>query len=154
MTAALDELREMAARVAVSELVYRYCRAFDTADAAALEQLLAPDVVVVSGGTYVGREAATAYFLRSWSEIDSVRHHVSNVIVELDTTGAWVTSYFMSVLDVGGEPRIAFGTYRDRLETRDGSWVFVEKHHDLESYGPFADGWSRTSHTPWPEDRG
>lgn len=129
------ELWEQIAREEIRDLVARYTHLGDGGRVAQVADLFEPDgVLEISGAPepHVGREAIAA-FLGGLAEghvaepgITYVRHHVSNVLIDLTSrTEASGRSYWLVVNNRG---LWRWGRYRDVYrEAPDGRWRFARR---------------------------
>lgn len=131
------ERTDLLSREAIRDLLARYTWAGDRGRSAELAALFTADGVLDvgdHGGRWEGRErieaelAAVAERVVASGEATSpVRHHVSSVVIDLDTHAvATVRSYFLVLTDVGVDH---WGRYRDQVtETAPGgTWQFQER---------------------------
>jgi uncharacterized protein (TIGR02246 family) len=130
---------EIAARVAIGDLLARYVRCADSGRSGELAALFARDGVLRTDADEVrGRDAIAAYLEAQKASLAAgggrIRHHVSSVRVDLeDEDHAGAVSYFLALTAVGLDH---WGTYRDRLERSDGRWRFAERAARVEGSAP------------------
>jgi SnoaL-like domain len=138
--AAEAALRDLLDRVAIREVLARYCRAADRCDEELLRSCYHQDAL-----DRHGRFAGSADDFASWviqvqrTSSITTQHAVSNVVIELAGSTAWVESAFtaMHVRPAGegfDEPFLDtfWGRYVDRFEQRDGVWAIASREvvHD------------------------
>ena len=135
-------------RFAILDVLARYSRALDTADAEGYAALFAPDgVCEIAGDEYVGREAIGAYIKRltgveTWA---GIRHHNTQVLFEAGDGERCRVSCYSTIMflhrDGSVETRLQ-GFYRDVMVKLEGLWYFAERRWELwdldklESYRP------------------
>lgn len=134
---------ELAAKQAITEVLYRYCRGLDRMD-----RELA-DTVWHADGTahYVGMYEGSGQGFLDWvwvqhQALTRHSHQITNVLIEVDGDRAASEAYVTVALRIKvGDDRtdiVSRGRYLDRWSRRDGRWaidgrVFVE---DLQSVAP------------------
>jgi uncharacterized protein (TIGR02246 family) len=140
------ERTDLLSREAIRDLLGRYTWAGDQGRAAELAALFTTDGVLDvgdHGGRWEGREriereltAVTERVAASSSTPGPVRHHVSSVLIDLDTHAqATVRSYSLVLTDAGVDH---WGRYRDQVvETAPGgSWQFQERVVRVDGHAP------------------
>lgn len=127
---------------AIKNLVYSYAEFLDLGDFDSLAALFADAVVTMAGSDHEFRGAAAVRSLieqtvQLYDGIPRTKHVVTNLIVELDATGATAVarSYYTALQghpDLPLQPILA-GRWHDRLEKVHGGWRFTERliHSDL-----------------------
>lgn len=143
MSVATPGPEEVAARLAITDVLHRYCRAMDRMD-----RELALSCWHV-GGTdehaplFVG--TAEGFVDWVWQIHDLMlltRHVLSNIQIEVDGDRAWSESYWDVLLRVRDERGMTDimggGRYLDYLECRDGLWAIVHRRsvHDWDRVDP------------------
>jgi hypothetical protein len=134
-----DTMQRLADRVAIEEVLYRYCRGVDRCDVDELAAVYHPDGTD-DHGTFTGNgrdfaEWACAGGRQFWS---ASHHSVHNVIVDwVDDDSAEVESYVLAFnqRDPGverpdggaGRVEVFAGRYLDRFERRDGVWRIAHR---------------------------
>ncbi len=142
---------ELVAREAIRETVAEYAHCADSGRFADVAALFAVDGVLEVRGEppLQGREAIRAFLesvgthLRSSSAIPIIRHHVSNLTIDVASpTEAHGACYFLAVTEHGVDH---WGRYRDRYAPQDDTWLFA--HRLARTDGTTPGGWaaSRTS---------
>lgn len=124
------ELRRLADRIAVGEMVPRFATAMDAHDEAALRGLFTPEMLIeFAGGAFRGRDGCIEG-LRATGFAHAASHHlIASHRVHVDGDRASAVAYFHSVhLDDAERPEIHAdhgGWYLARFaRTRDG-WRFT-----------------------------
>lgn len=140
----MDDIRQIADRQALAELVALYCRAVDRRDFALLRRLYHPDATHDHGGLFRGtREEFLAFLSRAMDDV--VTHHfVGNALFSLDGDHAEGEVYTINHHVIGKESRrdyVAGGRYLDRYIRHEGAWVFFERRRliDWAHEAPTAD---------------
>jgi hypothetical protein len=133
-------LHDLLDRAAIREVLVRYCRAADRCDEELLRSCYHQDAL-----DRHGRFAGTADDFASWviqvQRTSSIvtQHAVSNVVIELAGSVAWVESAFIAThirpaADGFDKPFVDtfWGRYVDRFEKRAGVWAIASREvvHD------------------------
>jgi uncharacterized protein (TIGR02246 family) len=124
-------------RFAILDVLARYSRALDTADAEGYAALFAPDgVCEIAGDEYVGREAIATYIKRLTS-VDTwagFRHHNTQILFEEGDGHSCRVSCYSTIMvlhrDGSVETRLQ-GFYRDVMVKLEGLWYFAERRWEL-----------------------
>ena len=140
------ERTDLLSREAIRDLLGRYTWAGDGGRSAELAALFTTDGVLDvgdHGGRWEGREriereltAVTDRVAASAQTPGPVRHHVSSVLIDLDTHAqATVRSYFLVLTNIGVDH---WGRYRDQVvETAPGGiWQFLERVVRVDGHAP------------------
>jgi uncharacterized protein (TIGR02246 family) len=139
---------ELEAREAIRETIASYAHHADSGRFEELADLFAPDGVLEVRGEppIAGREAIRAFLtgvgvsLADASDVPIIRHHVSNVTIELigpdEARGA---CYFLAITEHGLDH---WGRYRDHFVRVDGRWLF--EHRRARTDGATPGGWAAT----------
>jgi len=139
-------IETLLAKQAITEVLYRYCRAFDRMDHELALTVWHP------GGTcnYTNRVGtpdipATTYFGPSWAyraELRNHSHQITNILIELANDRAASEACFTASLQT--EPKDANilehlyrGRYLDRWSRRDGIWAIDHRQVIFDSYTPY-----------------
>lgn len=119
-------------RLAIQELVHRYCLAVDTKQLEPTLELFSTDAVFdesvlgPEAGPFNGIEQIRAYFANSFPVVDGIMHLTANLVVEfVDETHAVGTSSLLfegRVWD-GSAQRIR-GYFHDSYVVESGGWRF------------------------------
>lgn len=139
------EAWELEAREGIRETIAAYAHRVDGGRFDELVELFAPDGVLEVEGEppHRGRDAIRAFVTGTGRDLAAgtgaprIRHHVSNVLIELaGPDRARARCYFLAVTDRGVDH---WGRYRDELG-RDGEvWRFV--HRRVRTDGAARDSW-------------
>lgn len=170
----LPELSALLHKQAITEVIYRYCRAVDRLDEPLLVDCFHPDAVHEQGG-FAGPSAQfCAHALARLRTCESSQHHVGNILIELDgdralseaywvayhriTPGSGATGLF-AACEVAQDLFVG-GRYIDRFERRDGRWRIAVRHgvYDWQRYETAAEGDFKSLPATrrggrWPNDR-
>lgn len=119
---------------AITEVLYRYCRAVDRFDIPLLRTVYHPDAVDRHGVFDGGADAFIEFFAGvagPGSEYVATHHAISNVLVDLDGDTAQVESYYTAAhrreSADGAYDELVRGRYLDRFERRDGQWRIADR---------------------------
>jgi hypothetical protein len=120
---------DVAAKQAITEVIYRYCRALDRMDRELADTVWHPDATADYGVTYKG--SASGLLDRFWSshaELLGHSHQVTNILIEVDGDQAGSESYAIGTLwdvpESGVLTRmVTFGRYFDQWSRRDDRWA-------------------------------
>ena len=136
------ELWELTAREQIRDVIARYAHLVDTGRLDELLDLFAEDGVLEAGDQPPahGRAAIRALFALTGTRLASatrrplIRHHVSNVAIEVaGTASATAVSYFFVITERGPDH---WGRYRDRFVAHDGRWLFAHRRARVDGYAP------------------
>jgi hypothetical protein len=122
------KVRDLVDRREIHDVLMRYCRACDRADAVGIAAAFHEDGIDDHGSPGSPRElaerAATKY-------LPHMMHFTGNVLIELDGDRAHVESYFVSFVSPDGDgmlkTRMRGARYLDRFERRDGVWKIAHR---------------------------
>ena len=140
------ETWELIAREQIRDLVASYAHLADTGRFDALLELFAPDGFLHGGDAPEahGHAAIRAFLTGTSSDLKDVtamqliRHHVSNLRIDVDgPDAARGASYFFVVTDRGPDH---WGRYRDHYVRIDGRWLFRHRRARLDGFA--AGSWS------------
>lgn len=145
-------IADLLAKQAITEVIYRYCRAVDRCDAELLSGCFHADATH-NHGVFDGRSADFCRFaLQLLAMIGSTQHHVGNVLIAVDGARAHSEAYWVAhhrILANGpGEEAGIFasrgidedlfigGRYIDRFECRGSVWRIAHRIgvHDWQRY--------------------
>jgi 3-phenylpropionate/cinnamic acid dioxygenase small subunit len=137
---------EVAAREGVRDTIARYAHCVDSGRFDDLVELFTPDGVLEVEGEapHRGRDAIHAFVTGTGRDLAAetgtprIRHHVGNVLIELDGRDrARARCYFLAVTDRGLDH---WGRYRDELQRSDDRWRFARRR--VRTDGAVAGGWA------------
>ena len=136
------EIWELAAREAIRETVARYAHLVDGGRIDELLELFAEDGTLEAGDRppATGRAAMRAFFLETGARLAAasgrgfIRHHVSNLVIDLTgSASAEARSYFVAITEHGLDH---WGRYRDRLVRGGTGWLFQHRRARVDGYAP------------------
>ncbi len=136
-------MSDLADRLAVTELLYRYAEIIDAGDFDGVGRLLGRgDFMGVAGAERISALfASTTKRFPDHGNRPRTRHLVLNAIVEVDGDVATARSTFCVVQhteSVALKP-IVVGRYADRFARDASGWFFTERRVDVEMVGDVAD---------------
>ncbi len=123
-------------RLAIEDLLIRYCTAIDDHDWALMDTVFEPDALWDSSA--VGGVAGVYREIRAWQERElasfAMTHHLSNITVTIDGAGATATatSYASApIIPIGpdgpGTTFVVGASYHDRLVRTADGWRIAER---------------------------
>jgi hypothetical protein len=118
-----------ASKLAITEVIYRYCRAVDRMDRQLATTVFHPDATADYGPTFQGTAAALIENLwTNHAALSGHSHHVTNILIDVDGDAAGSESYAIGTLwniTDDGRPVVltALGRYLDRWSRRGGVWA-------------------------------
>jgi hypothetical protein len=128
-----DELRDLTDRHAITDLIYRYCRAVDRLDVPLGHSLWHEDGIADYGET-VYRGSGRGAIDHICAQHRNTLHHshqVSNILIDLDGDRAGSESYAIAALRVRRGARLLQMTvwtrYIDRWSRRAGRWGLEQR---------------------------
>jgi uncharacterized protein (TIGR02246 family) len=133
---------ELIAREQIRDLVASYAHFADSGRFDALLELFAEDGVLHGGDApeAKGREAIRAFLtgtgadLKSVTPVALIRHHVSNLRIDIESQSkANGAAYFFVVTDRGPDH---WGRYRDAYVQENGRWLFQHRRARLDGFAP------------------
>jgi ketosteroid isomerase-like protein len=136
------ELWELVAREQIRETVARYAHLVDRGRIEELVLLFAEDGTLEAGDRppACGRAAIRAFFTETAARLASasarplIRHHVSNLVIDVSgPDGATAESYFLAIAARGVDH---WGRYRDRFARRESRWLFQHRRARADGYAP------------------
>ena len=128
----------IADRLAIRDVLNRYCRGVDRLDKTMAYSVFAEDAPTNYYAIYEG----TGHGFVDWvweahAAMERHSHQVSNVLIELDGDSANSEAYVTVVLWMreGGDmmETVVRGRYLDRWEKRDGHWLIVHREHVMDT---------------------
>ena len=146
--AADQRLERCLARDEIRDVLARYARGVDRADAALLKSCYHPDAIEEHGGNYTGN--AFAYIDGAVPRIRTMgvmQHLLGTSHIELDGDTAWVETYIWTFArfagDGGATDTFTGGRLVDRFERRDGAWKIAHRRtvFDWNRDTPTHEGW-------------
>jgi hypothetical protein len=141
-------LERLLARTEILEVLARYARGVDRADAALLKSCYHPDAIEEHGGNYTGN--AFAYVDGAVPRIramGAMQHLLGSSHIEFDGDIAWVETYLWTFArftrDGHDIDTFTGGRLIDRFERRSGSWRIAHRRtvFDWNRDTPASEGW-------------
>jgi SnoaL-like domain len=132
----------------IREVLARYARGVDRADAGLLKSCYHPDAIEEHGGNYTGN--AFEYVdgaVPRIREMGVMQHLLGTSHIELDADKAWVETYIWTFArfanDAGSTDTFTGGRLVDRFERRDGAWKIAHRRtvFDWNRDTPSSEGW-------------
>lgn len=133
MTASLeDSIRELLAREAIRDCLYRYCRGIDRMDEAALRSAYWPDGEDRHGPYQGSAVGFIEWALATLPSIERGIHQIHNILIEFREGGAAVESYFSAFQrqpspEGGMKQWDMKGRYLDWFVERGGEWRVLKR---------------------------
>lgn len=133
MTISLEDgIRELLAREAIRDCLYRYCRGIDRMDEAALRSAYWPDGEDRHGPYQGSAVGFIDWALATLPSIERGIHQIHNILIEFREGGAAVESYFSAFQrqpgpEGGMKQWDMKGRYLDWFVERDGEWRVLRR---------------------------
>lgn len=126
----------VADRLAIGDVLARYCRGIDRCDADELRRVFAPDALIDYGDGPSLRDAAIDHLLPALRAMCLTHHSITNTLIEIDGDRAWAETY-CTALHILGPPGaetelVVGGRYLDRLERRGEGWQITERLYVMD----------------------
>ena len=143
-----SRIERMLARDEIHEVLARYARGVDRADAALLKSCYHPDAIEEHGGNYTG--AAFDYVDGAVPRIrlmGAMQHLLGSSHIEFDGDVAYVETYIWTFARFasgqGSTDTFTGGRLVDRFERRDGQWKIAHRRtvFDWNRDTPTSEGW-------------
>jgi hypothetical protein len=138
-----DPIKSVVAKQAITEVLYRYCRAIDRRDPELASRVWHPAGLAHYG--YDSFEGTGADFMAKVLEqhafTDARSHQITNITIELDGDRATSEAYVTACIRVGPKDVVVRGRYADSWSCRSGEWLIDERwfHHDITQIIPVDD---------------
>ena len=149
-------LRDLLAKQACAELVYKVARAIDRCDEALLRAAFHADATDDHGMFTGSALDFITWVLPLLSTMKRTQHCICNVLIEVEGERAvgesYFTAYHVAGQGSGGDAfTVAAGRYLDRFERRDGVWRIAHRlaAYDWNAQVPSTDGWDRAALGAW-----
>lgn len=153
-----DHLELAADKIAISDVIYKYCRAIDRLDRELLKSVFHEDSTHHHGSYEGSSKQFCDFAFDILSELEQTQHLVGNILIEVKENFAWSESYWTAYHRIakGHESDAGFigkhdvtidedvfvsGRYIDKLEKRDGEWKIIKRQgiHDWVRFEPACD---------------
>ncbi len=129
-----EDVRKLADRQAITDQIYRYCRAMDRIDHKLGYSIWHPEGTADYGAAVfvgTGRDFID-HVCRQHSGLLCHSHQVTNVVIELDGDRAGSEAYVTANLRMKRDGRLmqmtVLSRYIDRWSQRDGRWALDHRH--------------------------
>jgi hypothetical protein len=126
------ELRELLDKQAITEVLHRYCIAFDTKDRELAYSVWHPDGTAEYEGMFEGTGRGFVDFGVGAHEtaLPVSSHQVTNILIDVDGDVATSTAYVTAAAQRadGSAVNLIRGQYDDRWSRRDGTWAIDHRH--------------------------
>jgi hypothetical protein len=146
---------EVAAKQAITEVIYRYCRGMDRMDRELTLSCWHPGGTDDHAPLYVGSaEGFVEWLWPVHAAMVCTRHVVSNVLIEVDGNTATSETYWTVTLRTKGTRGlvdiVGGGRYLDRLECIGGKWAIRHRQsvHDWDRVDPVIETMSSSTAMP------
>ncbi len=125
-------LAELADRMAISDLIYRYTRAMDRNDVVLGYSIWHANSIADFGQSYQGDGPGFVDFAcASHQNLLAHQHFIGIIIIDLDGEEAGSEAYFHANMQAPAEGAIrhlaVWGRYLDRWERREGRWGIIKR---------------------------
>ena len=135
-------LQTLAGRQAITDQIYRYCRAVDRIDPELGHGVFHDDGQADYGDVFVGSGRDAIDLICAQHRIATVHtHQVTNILTSLDGDRAGTEAYFVSALRIELDGVLTeimtWGRYLDQWSKRDGRWAVDQRIvvRDLDQIG-------------------
>jgi hypothetical protein len=128
------ELETLAAKQAITEVLYRYCHAVDRIDPELGSRLWHQDGLAHYEGIFEGTGAGFIDFVfQQHRNCDATSHQLTNMLIEVDGERATSESYVTACVRAGKIDVVVRGRYMDTWSRRAGEWRIDERtyRHDI-----------------------
>lgn len=145
-----DKLARLMARQEILEVLARYARGVDRADADLLASCYHEDAIEEHGTTYSG--PASEYIAGAIGRLQlmgPMAHYLTSSHIDFDGDTAWVETYVLTFARFAGEAgatdTLTGGRLCDRFERRDGEWRIAHRRMTFDWNRDMAsnEGWCR-----------
>ena len=128
--------QELADRIAIDEVLARYCRGIDRCDAEELRGVFCDTAMIDFGDGAKPRDATIAGLMEGLGAMRLTQHNIGNTICEISGDDAKAETYSVAVHFVpiaGGEiEMVVGGRYLDRLARMDGAWRITRRQYIMD----------------------
>ena len=145
----IDEqaLQALADKHAITEQIYRYCRAVDRLDVPLGHRVFHEDAEADYGADYYqgpGRGVIDT-IIKHHEQLVSHSHQVTNVLIDLDGDSAGSEAYVTGTMRMEREGKLmqmgVWARYLDEWEKRDGTWAITRRevvfdHEEIREVTP------------------
>lgn len=147
MSGLAPDIRWIADRLAIADVMARYTRGIDRCDLAALQSVWWPGATADYGDGVVDALAWSETTVAALAALTRTQHFIGNLLVDIDGDSATAECYCRAYHEAAGpdgptEFEVA-GRYLDQLERRDGEWRIAHRRYvmDWNRNGPSTAQW-------------
>jgi len=129
------DLAKVADRLAIEQVLARYCRGIDRCDPNELKRVFADNAQIDFGDGPKPREETIADLMTGLGAMRLTHHNIGNVICEIDGEGARAETYCVAYHWLPGDPEIELvvgGRYLDQLEKIAGAWRIIDRRYIMD----------------------
>lgn len=136
-------LEQIADKLAIAQVLARYCRGVDRCDASELERVFAPDARIDYGDGAKPPDETIAGLMEGLGQMRLTHHDIGNLICEIDGDTARAETYCVAYHVLAGPDGdeielVVGGRYLDRFARGpDSQWRIAERLYVMD--------WNRTS---------
>jgi hypothetical protein len=141
------DIRWIADRIAIADVMARYTRGIDRCDIAMLRSVWWPAATADYGDGVVDALIWSETTVAALAALTRTQHFIGNLLVDIDGDTATAECYCRAYHEAAGangptEFEVA-GRYLDQLERRDGEWRIVHRRYvmDWNRNGPSTASW-------------
>ena len=135
-----SELEFVADRLAIEQVLARYCRGIDRCDADELAEVFAAESTIDFGDGPKPRDETIASLMDGLGAMRLTHHNIGNVICSISGETAKAETYCVAYHWLPASPEtdkpeielVVGGRYLDHLEKRDGCWVITERRYIMD----------------------
>lgn len=140
MTDSIDpsQLSALADRLAIEEVLARYCRGIDRCDSDELTRVFSEGALIDYGDGPKARDETIAGLMVGLSAMRLTHHNIGNVICEIDGASARAETYCVALHIVPGGDQdgdiemVVGGRYLDTLVKEEGAWRIAERIYIMD----------------------
>jgi ketosteroid isomerase-like protein len=145
-----EDLKIVAAKLAITEALTRYCRGIDRCDIDALKSSFWPDAVANYGQADQNAWEWGEATLKALRTMERTQHAISNILIDVAASGDRATgetycrAYHEVKTDGGVVELMVGGRYLDRFEKRGREWRIARRDYvmDFNQNGPSTSEWT------------
>jgi len=136
-----SDMRRLADRLAIDEVLARYCRGIDRCDRDELERVFTTDARIDYGDGPKQRDETINGLMAGLRAMQLTQHNIGNVICEIEGQCARAETYCVALhILPGSEPgkgsgeieMVVGGRYLDTLVKRAGEWRIAERLYIMD----------------------
>ncbi|MBV7265309.1 nuclear transport factor 2 family protein [Erythrobacter ani] len=137
-TSADQSLHALADRIAIEEVLARYCRGIDRCDADELARVFTDDAEIDYGDGPKPVDATIDGLMAGLGAMRLTQHNIGNVLCDVDGDAARAETYCVALHilpGTDGEPDVELvvgGRYLDRLVKSDGRWRIANRIYIMD----------------------